>query len=437
MKQQNKRNISWLLMLLMVVSLFFPGTAMETNAKTSKVSYEKQLAAVVSYLRNSVETPTVGNEWVVMTSARFGKVDVNWYRAYYDNLYRSVKENNSASLGKLSDNARAVLALTAMGADPTNVAGKSLLDPLYNHEAVSKEYVTTAIYVLLALQSKDYPTPKCIGSTSPRSLTKLILSNFDSNGGYIGYVYDGVAYDDLDSTAMALQALAPDYASDSEVKAVVDKALIYLSNAQNGDGTYGKGEFADKVCSTAQVITALSSLGIDAANDSRFVKNGKSALEALLSYAKPDGSIVMDGAYNPLMDCEQAAYALVSYDRLKGQETGFYDMTDAEPMFIKLPAKTAIKKVASPVKKQITVTWKKKSGIAGYQLAVSSRSDFKASKTKVYKVPAKDKSRTVKKSLKSRKTYYVRIRTYKTSKVNGVKYTVYSQWSGEKKISVK
>ena len=122
-----------------------------------------------------------------------------------------------------------------------------------------------------------------------------------------------------------------------------------------------------------------------------------------------------------------------------------WDATDAEVASAKKklteeskkPKTTSLKKVTSPKKKQIKVTWKKQSKVTGYQIQVSTSSKFKASKTKTYKVKsAKTTSKTIK-SLKSKKKYYVRIRTYKTAKENGKNKTRYSAWSDKKTIKVK
>lgn len=439
MKQQKTRNISWALILVMVFTLISSGTKLLADAKTSGTSYSKQLTGVTDYLKKNIAKPAVGgeNDWTVMANSRAGKTDVNWYRAYYDSVYDTVKKNNNPDLGSIGNNAKAVITLTAMGADPTNVAGKNLLQPLSDYNAIPKDYVTTPVYVLLALDSKNYKVPETTGAvqTTRENLVNLIISYFDKNTGSLGGEWGGITYIYYDSMGMAMQALAPYYKSNKDVKSLVDKSLAYLSKYQNSDGTFG-GEYDDRVCSTAQVLCALSCLQIDTEQDKRFIKNGKSALDGLLSYAKEDGGIYMEGM-NILIDCNQAAYALVSYDRMKNKSNKLYDMKDAVPMFIKLPAAPNIKKVTSPKKKQIKVTWKKKSGINGFQLEVSSKSDFKKSKTNVYKISKKNTSKTVKKSLKSNKTFYARLRTYKTSTVNGVKYTVYSKWSGKKKIRVK
>lgn len=89
------------------------------------------------------------------------------------------------------------------------------------------------------------------------------------------------------------------------------------------------------------MIVALTGLGIDPHKDSKFIKNGHSAVDALLSFAAPEGGFyhvkqggVGNGGAQPgevdLMATDQAMYALVSYDRLVNGQTRLYDMTDVK-----------------------------------------------------------------------------------------------------------
>lgn len=82
-------------------------------------------------------------------------------------------------------------------------------------------------------------------------------------------------------------------------------------------------------------------------------------------------------------------------------------------------------------KGKLKITWKKKSGINGYQVQYSTSKKFKNAKTKTIK-NAKTTSKTYK-AIKKGKKHYVRVRTYKI--VNGRKY--YSSWSKVKSVKVK
>lgn len=93
---------------------------------------------------------------------------------------------------------------------------------------------------------------------------------------------------------------------------------------------------------------------------------------------------------------------------------------------------TKISSVKSAAKK-ITVKWKKQTkNTTGYQIQYSLKKTFKSGvKTKTIK---KNKTTSVVlKKLKSKKTYYIRIRTYQ----NTTGETYYSTWSPVKKIKVK
>ena len=73
----------------------------------------------------------------------------------------------------------------------------------------------------------------------------------------------------------------------------------------------------------------------------------------------------------------------------------------------------------------ITIKWKKKSGITGYQIQYSTNSKFKKENKSIKIKSAKTGSKKITK-LKAAKKYYVRIRTYKGKK--------YSKWSKVKSI---
>ncbi|WP_026495669.1 BspA family leucine-rich repeat surface protein [Butyrivibrio sp. WCD3002] len=84
-------------------------------------------------------------------------------------------------------------------------------------------------------------------------------------------------------------------------------------------------------------------------------------------------------------------------------------------------------------KKSFTITWKKAAkGIAGYEMQYSTDKNFKNDVKTVTISKTKTTSKTIKK-LKSKKKYYIRIRTYKKSGAE----KVYSKWSKTKSVKVK
>ena len=77
----------------------------------------------------------------------------------------------------------------------------------------------------------------------------------------------------------------------------------------------------------------------------------------------------------------------------------------------------------------VTVKWKNKSKIMGYQIQYSTDSKFKKNKKSIKIKKAKTTSKKIS-NLKESKKYYFRIRTYKSSN----KKTRYSKWSKVKSI---
>lgn len=93
-----------------------------------------------------------------------------------------------------------------------------------------------------------------------------------------------------------------------------------------------------------------------------------------------------------------------------------------------MPQKTTLKKLKAG-KKAFTMSWTKKA-YSGYQIRYSLKSSMKSA---TYKSVSASKTSLKVKKLKTRKKYYVQIRTYKT--VDGKK--CYSTWSSAKKVKTK
>lgn len=278
-----------------------------------------------NYLR-SLEAPIVGStngEWRVIGLARGGQPVPE---AYYETVIQYVSEyadgNNRLHRNKSTENARVILALTALGKDVTDVSGKNLLSGLNEMAYIGKQGINGTIWALIAFDSHGYAVPA--GDVSREKLVQTILDARCPDG---GWSLAGTA-SDPDMTGMALTALAPYYAANADVKNAVDKALDWLSGAQRADGTFGGSEGI--TCeSLAQVVTALTTLGLDPENDSRFVKNGVSVLDALASFYVAGGGFrhELSGDRN-MMATEQGYYALVAYYRFLQKQKSLYDMSD-------------------------------------------------------------------------------------------------------------
>lgn len=315
------------------------------DEKALVTNYDKLLAAEAAYIKLVAEmgkkldeiykttgdfmgtlgTPIVnstGGEWMVIGLARSGRpVPAGYYDNVVDYVKAKADANERLHWAKVTDNARVILALTAIGKDVTNVGGHNLLKGLDNMAYVQTQGINGPIFTLIALDSHNYPT---MGDVTREKLIQVILDAQLNDGGWD--LSAGKA--DPDMTAMAIQALAPYYKTNETVKAAVDKALEALSALQRNDGGFGSwGTVNSESC--AQVIVALTALGIDPTADSRFVKNDLTVLDALASFYVTGGGFkhVADKDRDG-MATEQGYYALAAYYRFVNAQTRLYDMTD-------------------------------------------------------------------------------------------------------------
>lgn len=305
----------------------------------------------------------VGGEWLVIGMARAElPVPEGYYNAYIQSVEKELQEKNGVlSSRKYTEYSRVVLALTALKQDVANVAGYNLLEPLADFNAVCKQGINGPIFALLAFDSGNYEIPvKTTGEvqTSRENLIAYILDKEigvgkirvsaasmtqdedDKLGGGVCAVYANALMQggwalsgntaDADVTAMAIQALAPYYRSNVEVTDAVDRALVVLSNLQNSDGSFSSYGVANAE-STSQVIVALTSLGINPAEDNRFIKNGNTVIDGLMQFAVDGGGFMhVYGGQRDGMATEQAFYALTAYNRLLNGKSPLYHMDDTK-----------------------------------------------------------------------------------------------------------
>ena len=283
---------------------------------------ETQLEKTAWYLQAQVPEPTcsaVGGDWLVFALVRSGvKVPQKYFDTYYKNTEDYVASVNGVlSRKKNTEYSRVILALTAIGKDPQNVAGFDLLLPLGDFDETVSQGVNGAIFALLALDSKNYEIPA--NPAADTQATREIPTG--------GWALTG-GEPDVDVTAMALQALAK-YREDADVLVAVERGVTALADLQEPNGAYTSwGEENSE--SVSQVIVALTELGISP-DDERFVKNGQTLEQVLLRFAQEDGSFrhTADGKSDE-MATEQALYALAAISRAQDGRTTLYDITDTE-----------------------------------------------------------------------------------------------------------
>ncbi len=294
-------------------------------------SYGEILAQTAAYLSASVPDPevsSIGGEWAVIGLARNGGLPADYAASYYSNLVRTLRDTGGVlHRVKYTEYSRVVLALSSLGFDPTDIDGYDVLSPLGDFDQVCWQGVNGPIWALIALDSRGYDAPTAPEGKRQTTRDALVDAVLESEIAGGGWSLSG-SVPDVDLTAMALTSLAPYRGARADVAAAVERGLFVLSSLQGEDGGYGDaGSATSESC--AQVVVALSALGIDPASDARFAKAGGSVLDALCAFAVPGGGFkhIADGEVNG-MATEQGFYALVAYERLLSGKTSLFDMSD-------------------------------------------------------------------------------------------------------------
>lgn len=318
------------------------GSAVKTTVATAAAikpdlsDINKKIDETAAYMQKKVQNPEVGSiggEWTVLSLARSKtSVPSGYYAKYQANLEKTLKDCSGKLHNiKYTEYDRVILAETAIGKDVTKAGGYDLTKPLADFNTVIKQGLNGPVWALIALDSKNYKIPddKSVKVQTTRDMLVDYILAKEVQGG--GWSLTGDAPADPDITGMTLQALSS-YQKNDKVKAATDRALAYLSAAQQKDGSFisswDKNPSSESI---SQVIVALTSLNIDPKTDKRFIKNGSDPVKALLGFYVSGGGFrhVMTGECDG-MATDQAMYALVSYARFASGQTKLYDMTDVK-----------------------------------------------------------------------------------------------------------
>ncbi len=260
-------------------------------------------------------------EWYVLGLSQYGGYDLEKYRSALEN-YLYEKDVKGAS-------ARLKFSLLLSFSD----GNREYIDRCMSDGTVGGQGIMSYVFGL-HLINNGYT-----GNISLDEILENIVKLCHEDG---GWSVTG-NYGDVDVTAMTLTALAPLYTGSGQAKIststeynekpivndgilelLVENAINFLSNSQLDDG--GFSSFGvENAESNAQVITALSALGIDCATDERFIKNGNTLFDGLMKYRLSDGSFShkKDDASNPSATV-QTFYAMVAYLRMREGLTPLY-----------------------------------------------------------------------------------------------------------------
>lgn len=315
--------------------------------------------------KNLSQVSSTNTDWVAFGMGRYGYVQpdgsvqmlyedeegreafLEAMKAYMEKMY--AENDGVLSKDKATEWQRAILAIAALGGDPTNFGtynGKPIdlvADGTYNCKIEpGKQGVNGEAFALLAKNTLDYEIPDSVQYSDEYLITSILSKQLRVDGRYVGWdVRPTATASDPDMTGMIIQALSPYYWDDTEytydnvktgesrtvtVRQVVDEALDALGELQT--------EYGDYICygdrnveSTVQVLVAITSLGIDPLTDERFIKNGNTLIDGIQSFSLSGGGYehMLGGGWN-YMATDQGNYGMVAAWRYFNGMRSLYDM---------------------------------------------------------------------------------------------------------------
>ena len=244
-----------------------------------------------------------GAEWFALALAQYGDYNFDIYHS----ALRNYLDNNTIP----SASSRLKYALCLLTCPSPDI---NYISEIYDNSCGKQGLMSLVFGLHLSnngITGRSY--------TQDNLIEEIINSQCEDGG----FAVMGV-YGDVDVTAMTIQSLAPYYKTDLAVKTAIDKALVFLSERQNDDGSYSSyGN--DNSESIAQVIITLSSLGIDAMSDARFIKNNHTTFDALKAFRLEDGRFShLKGDSASQSATMQVLCGMIAYQRMTDGETPFY-----------------------------------------------------------------------------------------------------------------
>ena len=205
--------------------------------------------------------------------------------------------------------------------------------------------------------------------------------------------------------------------------------VTYTNNIKTGTATVkvtGKGNYTGTTTKTFKINAKSTSKLTTKLSATSYTYNGKAKTPTV---TLKDGTKTLKKGTDYTVTYKNNTKPGKATVTIKGK--GNYTGTITKTFTIK-PKKATLKTVTSPKTKQLKATWAKDTTVNGYQIQYSTNSKFKSgNKTKTI-TKNSTTSATITKLTKG-KTYYVRVRAYKTvGKTN-----IYGAYSTVKKVKIK
>ena len=261
---------------------------------------ETSVSEILSYIDDNKISFTYGQEWWVWGLANTTR---EIPASYVTSVGEKVKELEGNF--RIFDLEKIIIGLSAAGTDATSIEGHNLIDSLVTHSNLANPSINMNIYALLAVDSGQYETPE---GFREQQVNEILAQELEQGGWSL---FGSTPSPDI--TGMVLTALAP-YRDQADVQAAIDRAVAYLSAAQDETGGYNvSSNGGDASESVSQVIVGLASVGVDPTGEV-FTKAGGNLVQHLLKFKNEDGGFShLQAGNSGDMPTQQALLALTAY----------------------------------------------------------------------------------------------------------------------------
>jgi len=290
------------------------------------------ITGAVNYLGKELQSPEYDGmlEWAMLGYYGAGR-DAG---RLSDLREAQIRKGIMLSEARNTDYQRTVLGALAAGKNPDGYGGKDLLQGVIASQTPAGKFadavdgtgdklVNAHVWGIISLCAAGESIP------DPEGALRWLTAHQNADGGFS--IDIRLADSDVDMTAMAVIAMAC-LGKDQGFPAV-EKALAYLREQQNEDGTFGAwGTASAESC--AQVVQALVILGIDPTGED-WSKGGGNPVAGLLGFRLADGSF----SHGPerLPNDMATAQALIALGDYSAGESVYKRIAAAGQTYLSIP----------------------------------------------------------------------------------------------------
>ncbi|WP_026884742.1 hypothetical protein [Clostridium akagii] len=279
-----------------------PGFSYKDSSYSNTIDNNGILADVDKEISSTANALSqISDPWIAVDMKKLG---LNSNKQFALDFANTINDSGVKNISN-TELEKEIISLTSIGYTPYDFMGQDLVQELYNRD-INDFQINDLIFALSAYNYGNISSSKY--KITKDDLKNTIINKKIPTG---GWTFTGNLADP-DITGMALYALAPYYNSDNKVKASIDSAVNYLTNAEDISGyiSSNNGKTSETL---SMVILGLTSIGIDPGQGD-FLKTNGNLVKALLSFKGVNGNYkhTLDDPLGTDLSTEEALRALIA-----------------------------------------------------------------------------------------------------------------------------